>query len=62
MLAFVMGAVFGPLAYLTGVKMGVLTFGPSQPMAVAILAAVWGIAVPMIYLLSNRLQVERSIG
>lgn len=54
-LGFVLGAVFGPLAYLTGVKTGVLSFNISQTTSILILALVWGTAIPVLVWISGRL-------
>lgn len=40
---FILGAIFGPLAYFSGMKLGALTFYfTSQPITVGFLALVWG--------------------
>jgi len=58
-LAAVLGMVFGPPAYLTGSKFGVLTFGVEQGFAIIILAIVWGLAVPMLVFMAEKMVKER---
>jgi uncharacterized membrane protein len=55
LLAALLGAVFGPPAYLTGVQFDVLAFNVERWQAIAILAVVWGTAVPALLMLSEKL-------
>ncbi|MBZ0265439.1 DUF2878 domain-containing protein [bacterium] len=58
LVAFIMGAVFGPLSYLTGIKFEVLQFGQGKTLSIFILAVVWGLAIPFLYFLSERMNVR----
>lgn len=57
-LAFIIGAVFGPLAYMVGVKLQALSFNYSVFTSAIVLAAVWGISVPTMYWLSKKLGLS----
>lgn len=56
LLAFVMGAVFGPLAYIGGSKLGGITLNYSLPVTITVLSVVWGTVLPSFYKLSGKLQ------
>ncbi len=58
-LAFLLGAIFGPPAYFTGVKFDVLEFHLASPTMIAILSMVWGLSIPAMVWLSQRMNVER---
>ena len=45
-LAFVMGAVFGPLSYMAGAKFDAIIFNQSTTVTVIILGLFWGFAIP----------------
>lgn len=45
-LAFIMGAVFGPLSYTAGAKFDAIVFNQSLGLTVIILGLFWGIAIP----------------
>lgn len=55
LLAMAAGAVAGPLAYLAGARLGALQFPGGQPMAVAVLALFWGLALPLLLGLRARM-------
>ncbi len=55
-LSAITGAVFGPLAYLTGRKLDVLEFNLPALNTVLILALIWGIAVPVLYWLLKKFR------
>ena len=57
-LSFMLGAVFGPLAYMVGVKLQALSFSYSVITSVIILAIVWGISVPFMYWISKKLGLS----
>lgn len=44
--AAILGAVTGPLSYYAGARLGALTFNPNPVASLAVLALVWGIAMP----------------
>ncbi|MBN2430149.1 MAG: DUF2878 domain-containing protein [Acidobacteria bacterium] len=54
-LAIAAGAVFGPLSYLAGQRLGAISFAYGQEMTLGILAVVWGAANPILVLVSNRI-------
>ena len=54
LLAFLMGAIFGPLSYLAGIKFGALNFNPNFK-TLGILAIVWGIVLPSLYKLNQKI-------
>lgn len=50
----ILGAVFGPLSYIAGVRLEAITFGQEWLQTVLILAIVWGISMPLlIHLAAN---------
>lgn len=53
-LAVLLGAVAGPLAYWAGARLGGVTLGLSLPTSLAVLAAVWGLVLPVLVWLSHR--------
>lgn len=57
--AFLLGAIFGPLSYLAGLKFGAINFQMSV-FTIVILALVWGITVPLLYHL-NRIIIRDEI-
>lgn len=57
-LGFVMGAIFGPLAYMSGVALQALSFLGSQTMTLFILGIVWGLAVPLLSNLATKFRSE----
>ena len=59
-LGFLMGAVFGPLSYLTGEKLGVISIQWSWMATSIVLALAWGTAIVLLYELNNRLGVTKS--
>ena len=59
-LGFVMGAIFGPLSYFSGEKLGVITVLWSWTSTSLILALVWGTAILALYQLNERLAVDAS--
>lgn len=59
LLAFFMGAVFGPLAYIGGSKIGGITLNYSLPVTILFLSILWGSIIPSLYLLSKKLKVVK---
>ena len=53
-LAFILGAIFGPLSYAAGLKFSLLTF-PMDWVSIAILAMVWGCNFPALLYLRKRI-------
>lgn len=53
-LASVVGAVGGPLAYLAGARLGAVTLGPTEAIALIAIALEWAVALPLLLLLAGR--------
>lgn len=53
--AFLLGAVFGPLSYITGEKFGAIYFNSDLFTINIVLALVWGLSIPFIYWVNDRL-------
>jgi hypothetical protein len=56
-LAFALGAIFGPPSYLAGVRFEVLEFNLSNLNSVLLLSAIWGTAILTTVWLSNRMKL-----
>ena len=56
MLSFVLGLVFGPLSYITGEKFGAISFTVDIKIIIVVLAIVWGLSIPSIYWVNNKLD------
>ena len=52
------GWVFGPAAYYTGQKFEAINFQLSIFESVIILAIVWGIAMPLLFIINNYLGLD----
>jgi hypothetical protein len=59
--AGILGALGGPLAYWAGQRLGAVEFGESLPVTLAILAVVWTIITPTLFELANLFQ-QRAAG
>jgi hypothetical protein len=46
--AMLAGAVGGPLSYLAGARLGAVTLGPSDPVALAAVGVAWMVAMPLL--------------
>jgi hypothetical protein len=55
LLALVAGALFGPLSYLAGHRLGAISFAHSHEMTLGVLALIWSIANPLLVFISNRI-------
>lgn len=55
-IATVLGAILGPLAYLAGERLGGIAFPTDRTHALVALAVVWGIAMPLLTWLAMRLD------
>lgn len=53
-LASAVGAVGGPLAYLAGARLGAVTLGPTEAVALVAIALEWAAALPLLLLLAGR--------
>ncbi len=47
-IAVILGAVFGPLSYIAGVRLEAIAFGQEWLQTVLVLALVWGVAMPLL--------------
>ena len=56
--AFLLGAVFGPLSYLTGTKFGAIDFQVSL-FSITILAFIWGGVVPILFFLNRLILLKK---
>ncbi len=59
-LQFVMGAVFGPMSYVAGVKLGVISFYYSFKITILVLGVIWGLSIPVMYFLNDYFNKERE--
>lgn len=59
-LAALFGAIGGPLAYLTGLKIGAATFNASPVVVYAALALAWGTATPILLGFAQRLSAATA--
>lgn len=59
LLGFLAGAIFGPLSYYSGQKLGVISFHWSAAPATLVLALVWGLSIPLLYMINRRLGVVK---
>ena len=57
-LSVVLGVIFGPLAYISGQKLGVIHFLSSYDVTMAVLAILWGLAMPTMYLINDKLNID----
>jgi hypothetical protein len=56
LLAALMGAVFGPLSYLAGQNLGVMQFNYPLLPSLAVIGFVWGVSVPLLYIISDTMM------
>ncbi|MFN0123715.1 MAG: DUF2878 domain-containing protein [Blastocatellia bacterium] len=47
LLACLLGAIFGPLSFLAGARLGAVVFHQTQTVTMCVLALVWGCAMPL---------------
>ena len=59
--AVILGAVFGPLSYVTGVRLGAIEFNKDLLFTIVVLAVVWGISVPFIAWLAKKITGNREL-
>jgi len=60
LVGFIMGAIFGPLAYHTGTRFDVVQVSDQPLLSWVTLALAWGLAIPTLYYISQRLQRRES--
>jgi hypothetical protein len=57
-ISFVIGAIFGPLSYFTGIKFEALYFEISL-LTMSVLALLWGVVVPSLYYLNGKVVINK---
>jgi len=55
-LGFILGAVFGPLAYLTGARYGAIQITGALEITLVLLALLWGLMIPALSYVSKSLK------
>ncbi|MCF7827157.1 MAG: DUF2878 domain-containing protein [Candidatus Marinimicrobia bacterium] len=60
LLAFALGAIFGPLSYMAGAKFDAIVFNQSFGLTVIILGLFWGLAIPGLIQLNTYLERRAS--
>jgi hypothetical protein len=60
LVAALVGAVGGPVAYFAGARLGALTLEPDLPIALTAIAAEWAVALPLLVTLTARLSPAGS--
>lgn len=55
---FVLGLVFGPIAYIAGESIGAIKFNPAYNfnLIIVVIAIVWGLSFPLLCWISNRMR------
>ena len=54
-LAVILGAIFGPLSYVSGARLGAASFNDDLWVTLGVVAVVWGLVVPGIVWLSEKM-------
>lgn len=60
LLAALLGAVGGPLAYWSGIRLGVAHFGASPPITLLVLATVWAVVMPLLLWICQLLNTDEG--
>ena len=60
LIAFILGVVFGPAAYITGENFGAISFYSDLTTIVIVLSLVWGISIPLIYWVNSKLVLSNN--
>lgn len=61
-LSIILGAVFGPVSYFAGERLGAVIFGLSAMMTMLILAAMWALIFPLTLYISDQFANRRVLG
>jgi hypothetical protein len=61
LIALVMGAIFGPLSYLGGARLGALSLPQDKTVTIIALAIIWGIAMPALAWLAKRMVRQAGV-
>ncbi len=56
-LAFLLGMIFGPLAYVAGNRYGAVSLYTPEIVPLVILSILWGLIIPGLYLVSEKLKI-----
>ena len=60
-IAAVMGAIFGPMAFVAGEKLGAVEFA-NEPAAMVLLAIGWGILMPLVCVIAKKIETRYKLG
>ena len=60
-IAAVMGAIFGPMAFVAGEKLGAVEFA-NEPAAMVLLAVGWGILMPLVCFIAKKIETRYKLG
>jgi hypothetical protein len=60
LLAALLGALGGPLAYSSGISLGVAHFGDNPQLTIIVLAVVWALILPLLLWISQKLDPEEG--
>lgn len=56
LLSILLGAVFGPLSYITAAKFEAISLSSDITMVVGLLALVWGLSMPLIFWVNDKIK------
>ena len=56
--SLISGAIFGPLAYMTGQGLGAINFNADHLSIIILLAVVWAFSLPLIFFVNDRLRLS----
>tara|TARA_B110000003_G_scaffold180891_1_gene180062 strand:- start:3273 stop:3689 length:417 start_codon:yes stop_codon:yes gene_type:complete len=56
LLSILLGAVFGPLSYITAAKFEAISLSSDITMVVGVLALVWGLSMPLIFWVNDKIK------
>ena len=59
--SFVLGALLGPVAYKAGEGLGAIQFNGENLEVTVMLALVWGLSMPLIYWVNDRLGLREKL-
>ena len=54
-LMIICGAIFGPMSYLAGVKLGVLNLNFSYTLSIVVIGITWGLSIPIMYYMNKKI-------
>ena len=56
-LSVILGAVFGPLSYITAAKFEAISLSSDITIVVVVLAVVWGLSMPLIFWVNGKIKI-----